>query len=106
MRAKKRYALLIVFLVILAIDVFFTLVGIIVAQLSPEVKVAAGNAFTLNAIEKQVVGIIFQSLVFYFSLNRYNTLIVERRTAIHYIWYTTLLLAIMFGYYCGMHYLF
>jgi two-component system, LytTR family, sensor kinase len=106
MRAKKRYSLLVVFLVILAIDIFFTIVGILVAQLSPEIKVAAGNVFTLNAILKQLVDLAFQSLFFYFSLNRFNKLIVEKTAAVHYLSYTLMLLVIMFGYYCGMHYLF
>ena len=106
MRVKKRYALWKVFLVILCIDVFFTIVGVLVAQLTPEIKVAAANVFTLKSILKQVVALVFQSLFFYFSLNHYNKLIVEKRTAVHYVWYTMLLLAIMFGYYCGMHYLF
>jgi len=106
MRAKKRYSLWIVFLVILAINIFFTIIGILIAQLSPEIKVAAGNVFTLRSVTKQLVGIAFQSLFYYFSLNYYNKLIVERRAAMHYVWYTLLLLAIMFGYYCGMHYLF
>ena len=106
MRTKKRYSLGKVFLVLLCINLFFTLLGIIVAQFSPEIKIAAGGVFTLKGILKQLVGLAFQSLFFYFSLNRYNRLIVERRAALHYVWYTLVLVAIMFAYYCGMHYLF
>ena len=106
MPTKKRYPLWIVFLVILAINVFFNIVGILVAQLTPEIKVAAANMFTAKAIIKQLVGISFQTLFYYFSLNHYNRLIIERKTAIHYIGYSLLLAGVMFGYYCGMHYLF
>ena len=106
MHTKNRYSLGMVFLVLLCINVFFTIVGVLIAQLSPEIKVAAGGVFTLHGILKQLVGLVFQSLFYYFSLNHYNKLIVERRAAMHFVWYTLLLLAIMFGYYCGMHYLF
>jgi len=106
MEQKKRYSLGMVFLVLLCINTFFTIVGILIAQLTPEIKVAAGNIFTLNTILKQLVGLVFQTLFFYFSLNHYNKLITGRRNAAHYVWYTMLLLLIMFGYYCSMHYLF
>ncbi len=106
MQVKKRYTLLNVFWVILAINVFFYILGIIVAKLTPEMKAAADNMFTQRAILKQVGGIIFYTFFYYFSLNYYNRLIVQRKTAIHYIGYTLLMMAIVFGFYCAVHFLF
>jgi LytS/YehU family sensor histidine kinase len=106
MRAKKRYSLFNVFWVILAINLFFFLLSLIVVKFlqSPEVKTASEQMFTKNALLKQVAAIIFHTLFFYFTLNLYNKLIVERRSAFPYILYSLLFFASVFGYYCAVHY--
>jgi LytS/YehU family sensor histidine kinase len=71
---------------------------------SPETKAAAEQMFTKNAWLKQIAAIIFHTFFFYFTLNLFNKLIVERRAALPYIGYSLLFFAAVFGYYCAIHY--
>ena len=106
MLAKKRYSLLSVFWAILAINVFFFILSLIVVKFlqSPEVKTASEQMFTQTALHKQLAAIVFHTFFFYFTLNLYNKLIVEKRSALPYILYSLLFFAVVFGYYCAVHY--
>ena len=105
---KKRYSLKVVFLVVFAVNLFFTLLGLFVITVVevPEGKDALKEIFTLKGLVKHVVGLLSQTVFFYFSLNYYNQLIVDRKPAIHYIGYTFFVLLAVFGYFWGMYYLF
>jgi two-component system LytT family sensor kinase len=106
MRAKKRYSLFNVFWVILAINLFFFILSLLVVKFlqSPEVKTASEQMFTKNACLKQIAAIIFHTFFFYFTLNLYNKLIVEKRSALPYILYSLLFFASVLAYYCALHY--
>jgi len=106
MRNKKRYAFFTVFWVVLALNIVFTIIGLLVAQLTPEMKSAAEHVFTAARLLRQAAVIVFETLFYYCSLNYYNKLIVERRKAIYYIGYSMLLFVIMFGFYSGESYFF
>src|ERR1700712_3921503 len=104
-KAKKRYSLFTVFWVVLVLNIVFTIIGLLAAQLTPEMKTAANHVFTAPRLLKQALVIIFETLFYYFSLNYFNQLIVEKRKAIYYIGYSLLLFVIMFGFYSGENYL-
>ncbi|MEO6722820.1 MAG: histidine kinase [Ferruginibacter sp.] len=103
---KKRYALVSVFWVVLAINLFFTLLGIfvIVVLEVPEGKNVMNELFTLKSLFKQVFGIICQVAFYYYSLNYYNSLMVEKKSGRYYLTYTMLLLVLVFSYFAAMHY--
>src|SRR4051794_1147386 len=106
MRAKKRYSFFSVFWVILAINIVLVVLSIVVVKFlqSPETKAASEQMFTKNALFKQIAAIVFFTFFFYFTLNLYNKLIVERKAALPYILYSLLFFGTVFGYYCAVHY--
>ncbi|MDO9372959.1 MAG: histidine kinase [Ferruginibacter sp.] len=100
----KRYSLGTVFLVVLGLNLFFTLLGLFVIMVLkvPEAGEALKDMFTLKNLVKHVVGLVSQTLFYYYSLNYYNKLIVEKRTAIHFVGYTFLMLVAVFVYFMVM----
>ncbi len=106
MRAKKRYSLFNVFWVILAINIFFFILSVIVVKFlqSPETKAASEQLFTKNACLREIATVIFHTFFFYIALNLYNKLIVEKRSALPYILYSLCFFGGVFGYYCAVHY--
>ena len=105
MQTKKRYPFLTVLWVVVVINVFFTLLGIfvIVVLQSPETKGAFKELKSLASILKQIAGVICQVIFFYYSLNYYNKLMVEKKGTLHYLRYTLLLVVLAFGYFLFMH---
>ncbi|MEI9957996.1 MAG: hypothetical protein WDM90_17220 [Ferruginibacter sp.] len=106
MRSKKRYALFTVFLGGAGFKYCITITGLLVAQLTPEMKSAADHVFTATRLLKTGAVVIFETLFYYFSLNYYNKLIVEKQKAINYIGYSLLLFTVIFGFYYGENYFF
>ncbi len=106
--SKSRYTFIKVFFVVLAINVFFSLIGLfmIVVLKVQEGEDSMKELFTLRSLLKQVTGILSQTIFYYFSLNYYNKLIVEKKSAAHYIGFTALMLAAVFCYFWAMVHLF
>ncbi|MEO7767687.1 MAG: histidine kinase [Ferruginibacter sp.] len=105
-QTTKRYSFLQVCWIVIALNLFFTLFTVFVLILleSPEGKTALKELTTLQSNLKLVLGIIFQSFFYYFSLNHYNKLMAEKKNAIPYLRYSALLLVIFFCYYSLISY--
>lgn len=105
MQIKKRYPFVPVLLIVLAINIFFTLAGIFIIAFieSPETKDAYKEMGTLRSIIKQVASVIFQAIFYYYTLNHYNKLMAEKRSASHYIRFTFLSIVTGFAYFFLMH---
>ena len=108
MQTKKRYPLLTVFLVVLAINVSLLLLGIFIVHFLnvPAGKDSVDRIFTLKGLAREMLSIICQTYYFYFSLNYFNGLIVGRKAAIYFLRFSLLLLLIGFSYFWVMQLLF
>jgi len=108
MPVKKRYSLFTVSWVVAALNIFFFIIGVLFIKLiqQPEVTDVANRMFTAKYLLKQLVGIGFQILFYYFALNRYNTLMLQKKRTAPYIFVSLLLFIGAFAYFCIMHYLF
>jgi len=104
-KSGKRYSFQKVLVVVFGINAFFTLLGVfvLVAFQLPEAKEALAGLSTPGNILKQLAGIFCQALFFFFSLNHYNKIIVEKKPGKYFILFTLLLLVIAFSYFWGMH---
>jgi len=105
---KRRYSLLSVFWVILAINLFFTLLGIfvIVVLEVPEEKDALQEMLSIKNAGKQLFGIICQTIFYYYSLNYYNRLMVEKKASRFYVRYFVFTLVASFCYFWTINFLF
>ena len=104
---RKRYSLASVFWVVLAVNLFFGLLGIFVVVVLevPDGQNTLHELGTARSILKQLFGIICQVIFYYYSLNYYNRLMVEKKNGIYYLRYTLLLVVVVFTYFAAMHYL-
>ena len=104
---KKRYSLASVFWVVLAVNLFFSLLGIfvvVVLEVS-DGKNTLHELGTARSILKQLFGIICQVIFYYYSLNYYNRLMVEKKSGVYYLRYSLLLVILVFTYFAAAHYL-
>lgn len=107
MTSFKRYSLFSVFWVVLALNLFFTLLGIFIGLLkSPEDNENIKDLATLTTVLKIIFDIICETIFYYYSLNYYNELMVEKKSAANYLRYSSLMLFIIFCYFLSIHYLF
>jgi sensor histidine kinase YesM len=72
---------------VLAINIFFAVVGILLISLSPSLtkEMSAKKILSLHMLLSQSAGIIFASLFFYFSMNVFYNRFVERKKAIFFL---------------------
>jgi two-component system, LytTR family, sensor kinase len=109
METKKRYRLINVFLVILAVNAFFSLLGILITfylKVPDESRDLLKEMFTLKGLLKQGLSIAGQTLFYYISLNYYNQLMTERKPAIYYLGASFIMLLLVFGFFWGTQALF
>ena len=108
MQTKKRYPLLKVFLVVLAINVSIILLAFVIVYFLkvPTGKESLHHIFALRGLGKELISIICQTFYFYFSLNYFNSLIVGKKAAIYYLRFSLLILLMTFGYFWVMQLLF
>ena len=108
MPGKKRYSLFTVFWVVTALNIFFFIVGLLIVKFlqSPDVKKATDHMLTSKYLVKQLISVTFQTLFYYFSLNYYNELMINKKRTLHYVIFSLLLFIVAFGYLFGMHYAF
>lgn len=98
---QKRFHFWRVFWVVLAVYVFFILVGFIVISVTP----AAGrdvnwdNIFSINYCVSQLVSFTFSIFFYYFSLNAYYRLIAEKKTFIDFLKATLIALGVLAVYF-------
>lgn len=104
METKERYRLINVFLLILAINV---LISVLVLLITFYLNVPDLNnnirkeMFTLKGIIKQFISVAGQTFFYYFSLNYYNKLLVERKESFYYLRYSFLMLILVFAFFWG-----
>ncbi|GAB2828461.1 sensor histidine kinase [Ferruginibacter profundus] len=105
MAAKKRYPFVTVFLVVLAINALLFILGLIIAKafVAEETKHTVEKMLSQKYLVKQLLDLVFHSLFYYFSLNYFNTLIVEKRKVTYYVIISVLLSAVVFFYFLGRH---
>jgi len=102
----KRYSFFSVFWVVLALNLFFILLGIFIGLLkSPEDNENLKELVTLTSVLKTVLNIICETIFYYYSLNYYNELMVQKKSAIHYLRYSFLILAIILCYFLSVNFL-
>jgi sensor histidine kinase YesM len=108
MQATKRYSLLNVFWVVVAFNLFFYVVAIaIVKYLQPtDVQNTMNNLLSAKYFLKQLTSIIFQTGFYYLSMNYFNSMMLSKRKAGAYIFFSLFLFAVAFAYSWIMHYLF
>jgi two-component system, LytTR family, sensor kinase len=107
MQAKKRYPLLRVLWVVLAVNVsLFILRVVVIKFLRSATEQTGTDILSTKYLLQQLVSIVFQIGFYYFSLNHYNKLMVEKRKTVHYFFFSLLLTLLAFGCFWGMHYLF
>jgi sensor histidine kinase YesM len=108
MQPKKRYNFFKVLWVVAAVNIFFYILSVLVVKYldSAVSKESLGHIFSAGYIIKQVVGIILMTFFYYFSLNWYNRLIVQKKGPAPYVLASCLFFITAFSYFAGMHYLY
>lgn len=96
MKHKKRYSLLKVALVVLGINIIFTILGILVILFVPGAnkEVQLKDLYTTAAIVRTVLSMVFYSLFYYFGLNAYHQILRSRKKAGAHIQFAFILVAI------------
>ena len=107
MQTKKRYPLKTVFLLVLVVNIALSLFGFMMLFFlrTPEGASALKQVFTITGLIKTVASVTFQTLFYYYSLNYFNSLMIQKRPAFYYLRYCILLVAIAFLYAAAIHYL-
>ncbi|MGC4100170.1 sensor histidine kinase [Ferruginibacter sp.] len=107
MKQAKRYPLATVFVVVLCINLsLFLMAYLIVAYLrAPGTEDSVDNMMSRNALLKEVCAIVYHTLFFYFSLNYFNKLLVEKKSTMHYVGFCALLFVVSLGYFFGVSYI-
>ncbi|MEP7141829.1 MAG: histidine kinase [Ferruginibacter sp.] len=107
-QAKIRYSFLNLFWIVLAITVCMIVLNLLVLLMlgSAESKSTLRELTDLNSVLKQVVGVICTAVFYFYTLNQYNTFMVEKRNTIHYLRYSGLMVVIAFCYFLLINFLF
>lgn len=87
MQIKKRYFFWKIFWIVLAVYIFFSLLGIIVVSVSPvtDKTPSLNKLFGWKNLVNQCVNIFFSTLFYYFTLNVFYKLIAGRKNTIYFI---------------------
>lgn len=103
MKTKKRFGFWKVFWVLLGINVFFFLLGLMLASVTPESiqEVNVKNMFSLSNILKHVFSLGFSIVFYYIMLNVYYRLIEEHKPAMNYLRVTVIATMILAAFYIG-----
>lgn len=104
----QRYSFWKVFWVILAINVLFSLLGIIALSLAPvpNDSVNIHSIFSWKGILRQVISFLFSTFFFYFSLNFYYRLFLLRKNYVPFLQISILAIAVSIAYHAFTNYLF
>jgi two-component system, LytTR family, sensor kinase len=84
---KRRYSFWGVFWLTLAIYLFFLIVGLVFMYLSPTMNTAPNwsKLFTFKYILNQLVGLLFFTVFYFFSLNAFYRLIAGKHKAVQFL---------------------
>ncbi|MGN6163740.1 MAG: sensor histidine kinase [Flavisolibacter sp.] len=106
MKSFKRYSFWKVFWIVLGVYIFFGLIGMLALSLMPSEADKVSSFFEWKTLAKTAISLLFSSLFFYFSINQYYHLIVERKKFIPYLRFSSLAVVVCFVYHVGSYYLF
>ncbi|NOT91457.1 sensor histidine kinase [Ferruginibacter sp.] len=107
MLVKKRYSLLTVFGVVLLINLSLFILGYLIIKYlkTPGMEETSAKLLSINTLLREVCALVFYTLFFYFSLNYFNKLMLQRKAALHYIGYCALLFVVVLGYFFALNYM-
>lgn len=107
MQVKKRYSLLTVFWVVLSINLFLFIVGYLIIKYlrAPGMEETSIHLLSKNTLLREVCALVFYTFFFYFSLNYFNKLMLQKKAALHYIGYCALLFVVVLGYFFAVNYM-
>ena len=107
MRPNKRFHFWRVFWVVLAIYVFFVMVGLAFASLAPTEKPYDWNKLLQwRQLLNQAITFLFCVVFFYYTLNIFYRLFAEKKSTIVFIKYALLAAAVLFAYnFCSFYFL-
>ncbi|MEO5890332.1 MAG: histidine kinase [Ferruginibacter sp.] len=105
-QAKKRYPFLTVFVVVLVLNLFFSLLSLFVLFLvgSDESASELNEFLTRDSLLRKTSNIIFLSVFYYFTLNYFNKLMVEKKATGHYLRVSVAMVVIVFIYLFSLNY--
>jgi two-component system LytT family sensor kinase len=107
MKKNQRYSFWKVFWVVLGLYIFFSLIGIIALSLVPEKDGHDVNSlFTWNTAIKTCISFIFSCFFFYFTINYYYNLILEKSRFLPYLKFSLLAMLVCFAYHIGSYFIF
>ncbi|HEU4472493.1 MAG TPA: histidine kinase [Flavisolibacter sp.] len=108
MKTKKRFHFWKIFWVVLALYLFVILLGIIIIWISPSTgkPIPWEKMLQPRKLLDNVTSLLFASFFYYLALNSYYRLISERRSALHYIRPTLLLIGCLLAYFVLDYFLF
>lgn len=105
MNPNIRYRFWRVFWIVLAVYIFLTLLGILVIFISPVASQMGGidSMFTLRHLFNQVASVAFASGFFYYAVNEYYNLMVNRKTSFDFTKTTAICLVMLAIYFTITH---
>ena len=106
MKAARRYSFFKVFWVVLGFYIFFGLIGILALSLVPNEADKVSRLFHWQTLVKTGVSLIYSSLFFYVTVNRYYFLIAQKSKLVPYIQFTTLAVLASFVYHIVSYFVF
>ncbi|HEX8331371.1 MAG TPA: hypothetical protein VF622_02045, partial [Segetibacter sp.] len=106
MNIKKRYKFWRVFWVVLAITLFFGLLGVITLSLSPAVskEVSLEKLLGWKAILSEVISVAFSTVFYYYTLNAFYRLFAERKKLVEFAKYIVIGVLFVGAYYAFNYY--
>ncbi|HEV7620311.1 MAG TPA: histidine kinase [Flavisolibacter sp.] len=106
-KENKRYSFWKIFWVVLGINIFFGLLGLIaMSMINAPGEHYQDELLSLKNLEKQCINIFFTTLFAYFALNYYYQLIRQKKSFIDYLRYSVVFTIACFAYYFALSYVF
>ena len=108
MQVKKRYSLFNVSWMVLAVNLFFYILGLLIMTYVqvPENAGVLKKMLSAEYLFRQLLSVVFQIFFFYYATNQYNRFMVEKRNAGQYFRFSIWLMVIFFAYHLLMHYVY
>src|SRR4051812_5948933 len=107
MKTKKRYAFWKVLWVVIAIYIFFGLLGLVAMSIAPTQKSYDWHKIlSWSHLVGQLAGIAFSVAFYYFFLNTFYQLVADKKSTIHYIKYSVLAAVALVSFNCLSYYCF
>jgi len=107
MKTGNRYSLFRVFWVVLVVNLFFTMLGLIALVITPSSDSSSlEKILNVKTLLNTVTGIIFSTGFYYFSINAFYKLLIERKRASEFLKPVGLAVLSLIAYYTLTHLLF